>query len=213
MPVVANSVRSRNLAGADQAATPGQQRESSAAVLPHPLTALSSEKFSLTRAHCERLATHAVGLGRRLGLSYLDLEALRLGALLHDIGKIAIPAEILEKSSELTAEEREIMRLHPVIGERMCAGIKLLEPVLPIIRHHHEHFDGSGYPDRLVGEQIPLLARIVQIADVYDALTTARCYKVAWSPDHALSTLEQDVNRGWYDARLFGEFSALVHNG
>ena len=112
--------------------------------------------------------------------------ALKRGGFLHDLGKIAIPDEILKKGSDLTSEEWRIMKRHPLIGENICKPLRSLKMVLPIIRHHHEHWDGSGYPDRLSGENIPLLARTLQVVDVYDALRTARPYKPARTHDEYL---------------------------
>jgi putative two-component system response regulator len=128
--------------------------------------------------------------------------ALKRGGYLHDLGKIAIPDEILKKGRDLTVAEWEIMRQHPVIGERICKPLRSLRKVLPIIRHHHEHWDGSGYPDRLVGEEIPLLARVLQVADVYDALRTTRPYKTAKSHEEACETMLQEAIRGLWDREL-----------
>ena len=143
-----------------------------------------------TGLHCERLATYSIALGQALGLLRHDQLALYRGGYLHDIGKISIPDVILFKRGLLTDEEWQTMRLHTIRGEEICSPMKSLKPVLPIIRSHHERWDGSGYPDGLAGEEIPLLARILQVADIYDALTTARPYKPAFSPparhrDHA----------------------------
>ena len=130
-----------------------------------------------TGKHCQRLAVASVMLGEALGLPSQDLTALYRGGYLHDIGKIGIPDAILFKRGPLTSEEWEVMRSHPVRGEEICRPMRSLAPVLPIIRSHHERWDGSGYPDGLAGEDIPLLARILQVADIYDALTSERPYK------------------------------------
>ena len=136
-----------------------------------------------TEGHCERLARDASDMGRHLGLDEESIVALRRGGYLHDLGKIAVPDDILKKGSNLTADEWQIMKKHPVTGETICRPLKSLRLVLPIIRHHHEHSDGSGYPDGLRQGQIPLLPRILQVVDVYDALRTARPYKPALSHD------------------------------
>ncbi len=102
------------------------------------------------------------------------------------------------------------MRQHPVVGERICAPLKSFRPVLPIVRHHHERMDGSGYPDGLIGEQIPLTARILQIVDVYDALRTERPYKHAFPLDTTLAVMENEVKKGWWDQRLFAEFRQFI---
>lgn len=176
--------------------------------------ALSIEaKDPYTNGHCERLAKWAEGLGRRLGLPEEQCVALRRAGVVHDIGKVAIPEPILLKRGPLTAEERAIMQLHPVLGERICAPLKSFRLVLPIIRHHHEKLDGSGYPDGLRGEQIPRAARILQIVDVFDALTTDRPYHAAFSRDEALAVIKQEAERGWWDAGLATEFEGLLGAG
>src|SRR5207244_4451731 len=127
-----------------------------------------------TEGHCERLSRYACDLGGHLGLDQESLVALRRGGYLHDLGKIAVPDEILKKGSNLTPAEWEIMKKHPVTGETICKPLRSLRLVLPIIRSHHEHPNVSGYPDGLRKGQIPLLARVLQVVDVYDALRTAR---------------------------------------
>ena len=127
-----------------------------------------------TEGHCERLADSGVALGRKLGLGEEELRALRLGGYLHDLGKLVFPDAILLKPGPLTAAEREVVRKHPIVGEEICQPLPSLGSVLPIIRHHHERWNGSGYPDGLRGEAIPLTARILQVADVFDALTSDR---------------------------------------
>ena len=146
-----------------------------------------------TGMHCERLAAYSVRLGQALGLSRADQLALYRGGYLHDIGKIGIPDSILFNKGMLSAEEWQVMRMHTIRGEEICRPMKTLAPVLPIIRSHHERWDGSGYPDGLSGEEIPLLARILQVADIYDALTTARSYKPAFS--HATRSKSCSKNR------------------
>jgi len=155
-----------------------------------------------TEGHCERLSIYASELGAFLGLDPDATLALRRGGYLHDLGKIAIPDEILKKGANLTPEEWEIMREHPVIGERICKPLRSLRNVLPIIRHHHEHWDGSGYPDRLAGSEIPLLARVLQAADVYDALRTTRPYKAALSHQQARETMLREANQGLWDRKI-----------
>lgn len=155
-----------------------------------------------TSMHCERLAAYSLALGQTLGLSKRDQQALNRGGYLHDIGKIAIPDSILFKPGHLTEQDWEIMRQHTVRGEEICRPLKSLAPVLPIIRSHHERWDGSGYPDGLRGEEIPLLARILQVVDIYDALTTARPYKPAFSHDRAIEILRDEAKRGWRDPDL-----------
>jgi cyclic di-GMP phosphodiesterase len=162
-----------------------------------------------TGAHCERLAAYSAGLGRALGLPKRDLLALYRGGFLHDIGKVSIPDAILFKRGMLTETEWETMRQHTIRGEEICRPMRTLAPVLPIIRSHHERWDGSGYPDRLRGEEIPLLARILQVADIYDALTTARPYKPAFSHGHAIEIMLEESLRGWRDPELVPLFAQL----
>lgn len=159
-----------------------------------------------TDGHCHRLAEQAVRLGRALGLGGEDLQALRRGGVLHDIGKIAVPDAILRKPGALDEAEQMIMRRHPVTGERICKPLRSLQRVLPIIRHHHEHWNGEGYPDGLAGERIPLLARVLQVVDAYDALTTHRPYKPAWPHARAQAVLLEEARRGWWDESILRLF-------
>jgi putative two-component system response regulator len=163
-----------------------------------------------TEGHCERLALHAVELGRHLGLDEDSIIALRRGGYLHDLGKIAVPDEILKKGSDLSPEEWKIMKQHPVTGENICKPLKSLRLVLPIIRHHHEHADGSGYPDGLRAGEIPLLPRVLQVVDVYDALRTARPYKPAIGHDQSAQTMREQARQGWLDGELVNEFFSML---
>ena len=163
-----------------------------------------------TGKHCQRLAVASVMLGEALGLPSQDLTALYRGGYLHDIGKIAIPDAILFKQGTLTSEEWKVMRSHVVRGEEICHPMRSLAPVLPIIRSHHERWDGSGYPDGLAGEDIPLLARILQVADIYDALTTQRPYKPALTPAQAFGIMEEEVRKGWRDPELVPLFASTI---
>jgi cyclic di-GMP phosphodiesterase len=160
--------------------------------------------------HCERLSTYSAKLGHSIGLAPEQITALRRSGIVHDIGKVAVPDAILLKPGPLAGEEWKTMRQHPVVGERICAPLKSFRLVLPIIRHHHERLDGSGYPDGLRGEEIPIGARVIQIADVYDALTTARPYKGPLSPEKALEIMAEEVRKGWWDPKLFAAFEQLV---
>jgi putative two-component system response regulator len=162
-----------------------------------------------TAGHCARLANYSVAMGMALGLPRTDLLALYRGGYLHDIGKIGIPDRILHGLTDLTEEEWAIMHTHTVEGERICRPMKSLAPVLPIIRSHHERWDGKGYPDRLAGEDIPLLARIMQVVDIYDALTTARTYKPAMPHEEAVRILLSEAGNGWRDPDLVSIFVSL----
>ena len=163
-----------------------------------------------TEGHCERLAENASNLGRHLHLDEEEIIALRRGGYLHDLGKIAVPDEILKKGANLTAEEWQVMKRHPLTGENICRPLRSLRLVLPIIRNHHEHFNGSGYPDGLQGADIPVLARILQVVDVYDALRTARPYKPALSHDQAAITMREEGRSGLWDEELVAEFFQML---
>ncbi|MFQ5662909.1 MAG: HD domain-containing phosphohydrolase [Terriglobia bacterium] len=169
-------------------------------------------KDPYTEGHCERLSEYSAWLGACIGLPPEQITALRRAGVVHDIGKVAVPDAILLKSAPLTPEEWAAMREHPVVGERICAPLKSFRWVLPIIRHHHEKLDGSGYPDGLVGEAIPLTARVLQIVDVYDALTSERPYKPALPCDEALDTMEIEVKQGWWDPDLLAEFQHILRH-
>jgi putative two-component system response regulator len=166
---------------------------------------------SYTAEHCQRLATYSVALGVALGLSRPELVALYRGGFLHDIGKISIPDSILHGRHKLTEEEWDVMKQHTLRGEEICRPMKSLAPVLPIIRSHHEKWNGTGYPDGLKGEQIPLLARILQIVDIFDALVTERTYKPAFTLDEAIRVLEEEASRGWRDPELVSLFVSLLN--
>jgi putative two-component system response regulator len=170
-------------------------------------------KDPYTHGHCERLAEYSARLGQHLRLSEEQIIALRRAGVVHDIGKIAVPDAILLKPGSLTADEWKLIREHSVVGERICAPLKSFRFVLPIIRHHHEKLDGSGYPDGLRGDAIPITARVLQIVDVYDALTTDRPYKKAFSITDALQTMKQEVAKGWWDPHIFDQFERLVRSG
>jgi putative two-component system response regulator len=172
--------------------------------------ALSIEaKDPYTEGHCDRLSKYSVALGEKLGLSENLRVALRRGGLVHDIGKLAVPESILLKPGPLTPEERKIMEKHTIDGERICAPLRSFRHVLPIIRHHHEKWDGSGYPDGLKGEKIPLTARILQVTDIYDALTTDRPYRKALPSEKAFAIMREEVKRGWWDAVILSEFERI----
>jgi len=163
-----------------------------------------------TEGHCERLAENASRLGRHLRLDEDSVVALRRGGYLHDLGKIAVPDEILRKGTDLTPEEWVVMKQHPITGENICRPLKSLRLVLPIIRSHHEHSDGSGYPDGLRKQGIPLLARILQVVDVYDALRTARPYKAALSHEQSALTMRREAQAGLWDGELVSEFFSML---
>jgi putative two-component system response regulator len=162
-----------------------------------------------TEGHCERLAEYSTALGAELGLSGDDLSALQWGGFLHDVGKIGVSDTVLQKPATLTMTEFQAMKLHTVIGERLCGELHSLRRVRPIVRHHHEHLDGTGYPDGLRGDAIPMLAQIMGIVDVYDALTTRRPYRGALTADVAFELLRQEATKGWRRRDLVDAFIDL----
>jgi putative two-component system response regulator len=170
------------------------------------------QRDDVTAGHCERLAITSLALGMSMGLDHNSLVALYRGAFLHDIGKVGVPDSILLKPGKLTPEEWAIMHAHPIRGAEICGHLKSLAPVLPIISHHHERWDGTGYPDALRGEQIPLLARVLQIADIFDALTSHRCYKPAYTPRAAIRIIEDETARGWRDPQVVSLFLRIHYD-
>jgi putative two-component system response regulator len=166
-----------------------------------------------TEGHCQRLARYSTALGRALGLGDDDVSALERGGFLHDIGKVGIPDAVLLKPGRLTTDEYAQMKQHTLIGDRLCGELRSLRRVRPIVRHHHERFDGSGYPDGLTGDAIPLLAQVTAIADVFDALTTLRPYKGAVSAGEAFAELAREAERGWHRRDLVDAFIHLGRRG
>jgi putative two-component system response regulator len=159
------------------------------------------------------MAAYAAALGMHLGLVEEEIAALRRGGYLHDVGKVGSPDAILQKAGPLSADEFGIVKRHTTIGDSLCGNLRLLRLVRPIVRCHHERTDGSGYPDGLKGEDIPFLAQIMGIVDVYDALTTNRPYRPALTPEAACAELEGEVHAGWRRADLVCEFIELCRTG
>lgn len=173
--------------------------------------ALSIEaKDPYTQGHCDRLSVFSVALAEAIGMPEAYRIALRRAGIVHDIGKVAVPDDILLKPGPLTPEERRIMEQHPIVGARICAPLRSFRLVHPVIRHHHERMDGSGYPDGLKGEQIPLAARVLQVVDIYDALTTDRPYRRGLSPEEAIEHLRSEARRGWRDVDLVEVWARLL---
>jgi putative two-component system response regulator len=162
-----------------------------------------------TEGHCDRLSDYATTLGRHLQLDQADLDALYRGAFLHDVGKIAIPDRVLLKRGRLTDKEYDLMKQHPAIGDDLCRTVRSFEAVRPIVRHHHERLDGGGYPDGLAGDRIPLLAQIVSVVDVFDALTTDRPYRKALPTATAYRMMRDDARGGWCGEDLVALFIDL----
>jgi HD-GYP domain-containing protein (c-di-GMP phosphodiesterase class II) len=161
------------------------------------LAASAEAKDAYDESHARGVALAAVHLGTRLGLHESDLVALYRGALFHDIGKIGVPRQILLKPGPLNAEEERQMRAHPLIGESIVKPLSSAADTLAIIRHHHERFDGGGYPDGLSGHKIPVLARIVSVCDAYDALARDRPYRPRRSSDEVVDTLMRGAGQQW----------------
>jgi putative two-component system response regulator len=167
-------------------------------------------KDPYTEGHCERLSEYSVALAERLGLSDELRVALRRAGMVHDVGKIVVPEHILLKPGALTDEEWKIMKQHPIVGEKICRPLKSFRHVLPIILHHHEKLDGSGYPHGLQGDQIPITVRVLQVVDVYDAITTDRPYRKALPPEEAIALIRKEVTRGWWDGAVVDELESLI---
>jgi putative two-component system response regulator len=182
----------------------------SAEVVILSLARIIEARDPYTGGHCDRLSVYASALGKRLGLNDAQLVALRRGGILHDVGKIAVPDSVLLKPGPLNPAERALMESHPVIGEQLCRGLRLLDDVCPIVRHHHERYDGSGYPDGLSGDRIPLLAQILSVVDTYDAVTTDRPYRAAASVARGCAELRADVARGWKSGPIVDQFAELA---
>jgi len=163
-----------------------------------------------TGDHCERLVSRGKAFGEFLGLSRIEIRDLMWGGYLHDIGKVGIPDSILLKPGKFTPEEWVVMQQHVLIGEKICQPLRTMRGVVPIIRHHHERWDGSGYPDGLVGDQIPYRAQIFQIIDIFDALTSERPYKKAFTLEEALRILDEEAARGWRSPKLVEQFKQFV---
>jgi putative two-component system response regulator len=176
--------------------------------------------FSIARAvesrdpntgdHCDRLVGLAKAFGEFSNLSRTAIRDLMWGSYLHDIGKIGIPDSVLLKAGKLTVEEWAIMQQHVIIGEKICEPMRTMRGVLPIIRHHHERWDGSGYPEGLVADEIPYLAQVFQMIDIYDALTNHRPYKRAFTPIEAIKIMREETDKGWRNPELMQQFAEFI---
>ncbi|MBW9265970.1 MAG: response regulator [Candidatus Thiodiazotropha sp. (ex. Lucinisca nassula)] len=185
------------------------QLDNAASVL-FTLAKMVEARDPTTGEHCNRLIRTCRILGEDLNLTVTDREALRKGAILHDIGKIGIPDSVLLKPGELTPEEWRVMRRHAVIGADLCNRLNSVRDAVPIIRHHHERWDGSGYPDGLSGDRIPLVARVFQYADIYDALRHDRVYSKAQTVEYVIEVIEDEINKGWRDPEIGKVFIDLL---
>lgn len=168
------------------------------------------EQDKRARGHCKRLSLMGILLGSALGCDDYSLLTLERAGYLHDIGRVSIPGAILDKSQPLTAREMEIIKEHAILGENLCAPVMGLQPVLPIIRHHHERGDGSGYPDGLKSDQIPRLAQIFSILDVYDSLRTWRPYRPPLSAAQAIEVLRAETRRGYWNPSIVETFTRQI---
>lgn len=169
-------------------------------------------KDPFTSGHLGRVVKYALALGERVGLSAEELRELRKGAILHDVGKVAVPRLVLNKPGPLTQEDWEHIKAHPDIGARICRPFGQRRLVEEVVRHHHERYDGQGYPDGLAGNEIPLLARIMAIADAYDALTSPRPYRGAFSQETSLEVLQREAGRQ-FDPELVALFVDMMTKG
>ena len=163
-----------------------------------------------TEGHCHRVANRAVAVGRRFGLSDDDLQALHRGGFLHDIGMLAISDEMVKKTAALEPAEYEIVKSHTVVGDALCASLRSLQSVRPIVRHHHERLDGTGYPDGLKGDDVPLLAQIISAVDLHDAATTKSPYQQPLSSAEAIAVLRRQVEQGWRRRDVVEHFAAVM---
>jgi putative two-component system response regulator len=185
----------------------------SAASIVMALAVMIEARDGYLEGRCHRIANNATAIGRAIGLASADLQALHRGGFLHDVGMLAIPLSVLQKEGPLSRDEIALVRSHTAKGDELCRNLRSLQAVRPIIRHHHERLDGSGYPDRLRGDEVPLLAQIIGIADVYDALTTPRPYQETLTPKQAMRILRDQVDRGWRKEYLIEAFAKIIDDG
>ena len=185
----------------------------SAASIIMALAVMIEARDGYLEGRCHRIANNATAIGRAIGLGSLDLQTLHRGGFLHDVGMLAIPLTVLKKAGALDRDELALVRSHTVKGDELCRNLRSLQAVRPIIRHHHERIDGSGYPDRLRGEEVPLLAQIIGVVDVYDAVTTPRPYQQTLTAKQAIRILRDQVDRGWRQQYLVETFAEIIEDG
>jgi putative two-component system response regulator len=185
----------------------------SAASIVMTLAVMIEARDGMTEGHCHRMANYATAVGRALGLGTTDLQALHRGGFLHDIGMLAIPPSVLLKAGPLEPDEFERIKSHTVIGDDLCRNLRSLQSVRPIVRHHHERRDGTGYPDGLRGDEIPLVAQIISVVDLYDAVTHTRPYQRMQSSDEAIGLLRRQAEEGLRDATIVETFAQVVTRG
>lgn len=185
----------------------------SAASIVMTLAVMIEARDGIIEGHCHRMANYATAIGRALDLGSADLQALHRGGFLHDIGMLAIPPAVLLKAGPLEPHEYERVKSHTIVGDELCRNLRSLQAVRPIVRHHHEQRDGSGYPDGLRGDEIPLLAQIISVVDLYDAVTHSRPYQRTQSPEEAIQLLRRQVDQGLRDRTIVETFATLVSRG
>jgi len=186
--------------------------ESAAAVLS-TVARIVERRDHYVREHCKEVSQICTKLGLKLDLDADTLARLQLGATFHDIGKIVIEDAILQKQGPLDEAERRVMMTHAAIGSDLLEPMRSLADVAPLIRHHHEKLDGTGYPDGLAGDQISLEVRVLTVADIFQALVSERPYKTAFSPDKAVGILRAEAAKGWWDRRVVEALAGLVESG
>ncbi len=177
------------------------------------LATMIESRDGYTSGHCHRMANYATSLGRALHLGDADLQALHRGGFLHDIGMLAIPDPVLHRRGPLEPDEIELIKSHTIIGDNLCGNLRSMQAVRPIVRSHHERLDGSGYPDGLQGDQIPVLAQIMGLVDVYEALTSERPYQRPRPIDEAVEVLRSHVTRGWRRRDMVETFAEIARSG
>ena len=185
----------------------------SAAAIITTLATMIEARDGYTEGHCHRMANYATAVGRALGLGTGDLQPLHRGGFIHDIGMLAIPPTVVLRAGPLEPEEFERIKSHTVIGDDLCRGLRSLQSVRPIVRHHHERLDGTGYPDGLKGDEIPVVAQIIGVVDVFDAVTHSRPYQRTQSAAEALQLLREQVTRGWRNKTIVETFAGIVDSG
>ncbi len=166
-----------------------------------------------THGHSNRVSNLSVEIAKLIGLSKKEQKTIKEASILHDIGKIGINVSIIHKPGPLTQEEYSVIKEHPVIGEKICSHLKFAQPMIPVIRHHHERIDGKGYPDGLKGEEIPLHAKIVAVADAYDAFTSKRPYRKELSSEETFSIIREEAIKGRWDRDIVESLYSIVTKG
>lgn len=185
----------------------------SAASIVTTLATMIEARDGYTEGHCHRMANYATAVGRALGLGAIDLETLHRGGFVHDIGMLAISPAVVSRAGPLEPEEFERVKSHTVIGDELCRGLRSLQAVRPIVRHHHERLDASGYPDGLRGDEIPIVAQIIGVVDVFDAVTHNRPYQRTQTAAEGVQLLREQVERGWRQRTIVEAFAGIVDSG